>query len=89
MKRIQVRVYGRVQGVSFRVWCKEQALAKKLVGLVRNEENGSVYIELEGDFKAVQSVVEACYFGPELAVVTDVATKEISLKKDNEFEIHD
>jgi len=88
MKRFQIRVYGRVQGVSFRAWCKEQALANGLVGWVRNEANGSALIELEGDNIAIQKVVEACLSGPELAVVTDVATKEISLKKETHFEIH-
>ncbi|MBK8575054.1 MAG: acylphosphatase [Elusimicrobia bacterium] len=43
------RFDGRVQGVGFRVFCEEAALARGLRGWVRNEFDGSVSVEVEGD----------------------------------------
>ena len=41
------KVYGKVQGVFFRASTKEQALDLGINGLVRNEPDGTVYVEAE------------------------------------------
>ena len=41
------RIYGKVQGVFFRASTKEQAMDLGIFGLVRNEPDGSVYVEAE------------------------------------------
>ena len=43
------RLDGRVQGVGFRAFCEEAAVARGLKGWVRNEFDGSVSIEAEAD----------------------------------------
>ena len=45
---IKIKVYGRVQGVFFRVSTQREAARIGLTGFVRNESDGSVYIEAEG-----------------------------------------
>ncbi|MCK5638775.1 MAG: acylphosphatase [Flavobacteriaceae bacterium] len=42
-------VKGRVQGVWFRKFTKDEALRLGLKGFVKNESNGNVYIEVEGN----------------------------------------
>jgi len=49
MRHLNIRVSGKVQGVFFRASTKEQADQLGVKGFVRNEPNGDVYIEVEGD----------------------------------------
>jgi len=41
-KAVLVRITGRVQGVGFRVWTRQQAQRLGLTGWVCNEDDGSV-----------------------------------------------
>lgn len=45
----KIWVKGLVQGVWFRKYTKEEALRLGLNGFVRNEPDGNVYIEVEGN----------------------------------------
>ena len=45
----KVRVYGRVQGVFFRAWPREQARALGIDGWIRNAPDGSVEAHIQGD----------------------------------------
>lgn len=49
MQRKQIRFFGRVQGVGFRYHAKHAADALGLTGWVRNEYDGSVMMEVQGD----------------------------------------
>lgn len=70
MKHVSIRVYGKVQGVFFRASTKEQADELGIQGSVRNEVDGSVAIEAQGDDETVDRFVEWCQRGPRLATVT-------------------
>ena len=48
-KSVIIVVRGRVQGVFFRASAAEKAAELRLAGFVRNEPDGSVYMEAEGD----------------------------------------
>lgn len=48
-KRLAVRFTGTVQGVGFRWTCREIAGARGLTGWVRNEFDGSVSLEIQGE----------------------------------------
>ena len=58
-----IRVYGRVQGVFFRQSAKQRALASGLVGYARNEPDGSVQIEVEGETVALDRFTTWCRVG--------------------------
>ena len=48
------RFYGYVQGVGFRYTARHAAQRLGLTGLVRNEEDGTVTVELQGDASAIE-----------------------------------
>jgi len=48
VKRYRFRFYGRVQGVGFRYTAKYLSSHLSLTGYVRNEYDGSVTVELQG-----------------------------------------
>lgn len=79
MKHVSIRVYGRVQGVFFRASTKEVAEKLAISGSVRNEYDGSVAIEAEGDEEAIARFIEWCHKGPKLARVNrcEVAEGEV------------
>jgi acylphosphatase len=74
MKRVQVVISGRVQGVAFRANCQRQAMALGVTGWVRNLWDGSVEALFEGPDEAVDAILRWCWRGPSSAVVTDVLT---------------
>lgn len=69
MKHVSIRIYGRVQGVFFRASTKEKAQELDIHGNVRNEHDGSVAIEAEGEDNAIGKFIEWCCKGPQLARV--------------------
>ena len=77
-RSIRVRISGRVQGVSFRVWTGRQARELGLSGWVRNSPDGAVEAVFEGEPDAVSAMVEWCSQGPRGAHVdsVDEATEE-------------
>ncbi len=72
MIHYQIRVRGKVQGVFFRASTRDVALGLNLRGFVRNEPDGSVYIEAEGPESALQQLLAWCRQGPPRARVTAV-----------------
>jgi acylphosphatase len=70
IRRVIVR--GRVQGVGFRAWVAQTAMARNLAGWVRNCRDGSVEALFVGPPDAVAAMVEACHQGPLLARVSSV-----------------
>lgn len=72
MKRVLIRVYGRVQGVFFRHSAREKAHELNITGFARNEADGSVYIEAEGEEDELEQFITWCRIGPELAQVEKV-----------------
>lgn len=72
MKSVRVLVSGRVQGVMYRDSCRQEAERLGVAGSARNEPDGSVVVEAEGEEEAVDALVEWCRTGPPAARVTDV-----------------
>lgn len=87
MKHVNIRVTGRVQGVYFRASAREVAINLKLRGFVRNEPDGTVYIEAEGDDQALEKFVAWCKQGPPNAIVRNVEVHEGPLQHMGAFEI--
>jgi acylphosphatase len=72
LKHLNIKVHGRVQGVGFRYEAKKCARMLSIAGFIRNEPDGSVYIEAEGDEDALKKLVVWCRRGPESAEVKRV-----------------
>ena len=60
----RVTITGRVQGVFFRAWTKEQADAFGVSGWVRNCPDGSVEALVAGEQDAVEAMIERLRRGP-------------------------
>ncbi|MFL1895823.1 acylphosphatase [Aquimarina sp. 2-A2] len=82
-----ITVYGKVQGVWYRKHTLEKAIALGLKGYVKNQSNGSVYIEAEGSKEQLKELLTWCATGPELASVTQVDHTEGTPKHFDRFEI--
>lgn len=87
-KHLSIKVFGRVQGIFFRATTKEQADKFNLAGFARNEPNGSVYIEAEGEEEKLDKFVKWCYKGPSMAEVEKVEITEDKLKNFLQFEVY-
>ncbi len=86
-KRIRIRVYGRVQGVSFRFEARTMARYLNIKGFVKNLYDGSVYIEAEACERALGDFTSWCRKGPDFAKVERVETEDIPVKDDKMFDI--
>lgn len=71
-KQIAARVFGKVQGVFFRASTQQQAVALGITGFVKNEKDGTVYLEAVGEPVALESLVEWLHKGPKHASVDKV-----------------
>jgi acylphosphatase len=58
MKRYKLQFYGSVQGVGFRYTARHAADMYRLTGYVRNEYDGSVTCEVQGDPEAIDAFIE-------------------------------
>lgn len=65
----QIKVSGRVQGVFFRKSTHQKALELGIKGWVKNEPDGSVLVEMEGNLSATMEMEEWLKHGPPLAKV--------------------
>lgn len=83
----QVRITGRVQGVSYRAWTRDEAERLGLGGWVRNREDGSVEALFEGPEAAVAEMMERLRDGPTAARVDDVQPTEATPSGAVDFEI--
>ncbi len=75
---IAVRIIGRVQGVWFRGWVRQQARRLDLTGSVRNQPDGSVAALLVGPRTAVAAMLALCHRGPPPARVHAVETTPVA-----------
>jgi len=74
-KSVHVIFQGRVQGVWFRAWTAEKALALGLNGWVINRTDGTVEAVFSGPEDKVDAMLEKASKGPILARVDRVDTQ--------------
>jgi acylphosphatase len=82
-----VRVTGRVQGVFFRAWTRDQAGALGVVGWVRNCPDGRVEAHVEGEADAVEQLIAKLRRGPPAAQVEEVRTWDVEPCDFDGFEV--
>lgn len=85
---LNIRVTGEVQGVFYRASAKAKAEELSLTGFVKNELDGTVYIEAEGAPTDLQLFMAWCRNGPSGAHVENIESEEAALKHFPRFEIH-
>ncbi len=71
-KRLECKVFGRVQLVMFRDFVQRKARARGLVGTVRNNPDGSVSVVVQGDEIKLRELLDLMRRGPLLANVEHV-----------------
>lgn len=87
MKHYNITISGRVQGVFFRKYTVDKANELSLKGFVRNEPNGDVYCEAEGEEHMLKQFVQWCHQGSPMSKVTEVKVMEGALNHFDGFEI--
>ncbi len=69
---VHMVVQGLVQGVGFRYYVHRHAVQLGLKGYAKNQYDGSVEIEVEGDRSAIEELIRLVKVGPRSAQVTDM-----------------
>jgi len=72
---VHLLIEGRVQGVGFRYFVMEKALALGLTGWVRNTPDGRVETTASGPRPALDKLLKAVEHGPALAQVSRVSAE--------------
>jgi acylphosphatase len=76
MKQFHLIISGDVIGVGYRSWMKREAVKLGLIGWVKNREDRAVEAVIQGEEEPIQSMIELCKKGPEVAWVEKVTIKE-------------
>jgi acylphosphatase len=86
MITIEMYITGRVQKVGFRACIRRIASDLNVTGTVMNLPDGRVHIYASGEAMIIEKFISMIYGCPR-AVIRDIQTGEITLKKFNGFSI--
>ncbi len=84
---IEIKVYGRVQGVGYRYFIKQKAEEIGIKGWVKNKADGSVEILAQGEPEKIENFINYCERGTSYSSVEHVNTQEVPLSENNSFKI--
>lgn len=87
MKHLDICVTGKVQGVFYRATAKAVADQLGVKGSIRNEVDGTVIIEAEGDDFSLELFLEFCEKGSDKAIVDRVEVSDGPIKNYRNFEV--
>ena len=87
MEHFNIIIFGKVQGVFFRANAKTIAENLSLTGWCKNELDGTVRIEVEGNIDSLEKFVLWCYKGSEYSNVIDVKIEKGEVEGYDLFEI--
>jgi acylphosphatase len=82
-----IRVTGKVQNVGFRHYTVQMAKEFNISGFVKNQPDGSVYIEAEGETSALEGFMSWCRRGPQWARVDGFEVQEQPVMGYKEFRV--
>lgn len=72
MKRLHLKIYGRVQGVYYRSSAQDTARELGLSGWAKNMPDGTVETVVEGLEEQLKEYIEWCKIGPSAARVDKI-----------------
>ena len=87
MIHYDVKIHGNVQGVGFRYHAKQAADDLGVFGWVKNESDGSVMLEAEGEEKILIQFLQWCRTGPRYAKIEKVDIAVSDIKNYSDFKI--
>ncbi len=82
MIRLKVLIGGRVQGVGFRFFTKENGEKFNCSGWVKNLPDGRVEAEIQGDEENVARLLELLRKGPGMGFVNDFNSQHLPIIED-------
>lgn len=71
----QIRIHGRVQGVGYRDYLRDEADRLGVTGWVRNRADGSVEAVVQGSAEAVERILSWARRGPPAARVAQMSAE--------------
>ena len=80
MLRYELVAEGRVQGVGFRFFAQYQAMQYDLTGWVKNEDDGTVSLQVQGEEERVNRFITALHEGDRFINVKGIKKTEIPCK---------
>ena len=81
--RKHIKFYGRVQGVGFRYRAEKSASIYDIYGWIRNNSDGSVEMEVQGEEENIDKMIELIKQGNFIEV--DVIEEKNIPLRDNEY----
>ena len=83
----EIRLYGLVQGVGLRAAIRRQARELGITGFVKNEPEGTVYLEMEGEKEALEKLKSWFLRGDHVAEITKAEINEGPIQNFPDFSI--
>ena len=68
-------ISGKVQGVGFRYWLRNEANQKNVYGWVKNKVSGEVEALFVGDDAKISDLIKLCKKGPPSSKVTKISVQ--------------
>ena len=87
--RRRILFYGRVQGVGFRYRARYVAESLRLTGWVRNEEDGTVTMEVQGDESSIDRMLQMLQQDRYIDIVDMDIKNLIPQENERNFEVKD
>ncbi len=87
LQKARIEISGRVQGVGFRFSTQQAAQELGVKGIVRNESDGTVYVEAIAEQETMDQFIEALRKGPSPAADVDkvVVTFDPNIEEKSNF----
>lgn len=89
MKQVRMVLTGKVQGVFFRDFAKQNANKLGIAGYAKNLKNGELEIVAKGEEKKVDEYVRLCKRGPIFAKVQDLQLEDQEIGDEDEYDYFD
>lgn len=84
--RYHMTFYGQVQGVGFRYRARHAAVSLGLTGWVKNEWDGSVEMEIQGDADSINHMISRIVCSPYI-VITNRTCSQLPIEQESGFHI--